>query len=60
MEISGQLHAPAALHPGTHWMGGSQCRSARCGEEKNVALPGIEPGPVARRYTDWAILTPGN
>jgi len=22
MEVSGQLHAPAALTPGTHWIGG--------------------------------------
>jgi hypothetical protein len=46
---SGQLHAPAALPggraPGTHWMGGVQGLTGRCGEEKNLALPGIEPGP---------------
>jgi hypothetical protein len=31
--------------PDTHWIGGwvdPQSRSARCGEEKNPALPGIE------------------
>jgi hypothetical protein len=36
-------------------LGEPQSRSGRCGEEKNLALPGIEP--VARRYTDWAIPT---
>jgi hypothetical protein len=26
-------------------MGGPQSRSGRCGEERNLALPGTEPGP---------------
>jgi hypothetical protein len=26
-------------------LGGPQSRSARCGKEKNLALPEIEPGP---------------
>jgi hypothetical protein len=51
MEVSGQLHAPAALlkerDPGTpldRRMGGPQSRSGRGGEEKNSQpLPGIEP-----------------
>jgi hypothetical protein len=47
MEMGCQLHAPAALPPGSNWRGGSQSRSASCREEKNLALPGIEPGPVA-------------
>jgi hypothetical protein len=48
--MSGQLHAPATLPPAkesrysldrrTGW---PQNRSGRCGEEKNLALPGIEP-----------------
>jgi hypothetical protein len=29
MEVSGQLHPPAALPPGTHWIGG--CVGARAG-----------------------------
>jgi hypothetical protein len=32
--------------PGTVWIGawvGPQIRSGRCGEEKNLVLPGIEP-----------------
>jgi hypothetical protein len=44
MEVSGELHAPAALLPGkepprTHWIGGwggPESRSGRGGEEKNV------------------------
>jgi hypothetical protein len=29
-------------------LGGPQSRSGRCGEEKNLALPDIEPGRPAR------------
>jgi hypothetical protein len=51
MEVSGQLHAPAALpHGKSPWypldrrLGGPQSRSGRGGEEKNSQpLPGIEP-----------------
>jgi hypothetical protein len=43
MEVSGELHAPAALPPEkdppcTHWIGGlsgHQSRSGRCEEKKN-------------------------
>jgi hypothetical protein len=43
MEVSGQLHAPAALDTG---LNGPQSRSGSGGEEKKLALlapPGIEP-----------------
>jgi hypothetical protein len=51
MEVSGQLHAPAALPPGKsprylldRRLGGPQSRSGRGGEEKNSQpLPGLEP-----------------
>jgi hypothetical protein len=50
MEVSGQLHAPAALLqeketpvPIGHKLGGSQSWSERGGEEKEKSLPGIEP-----------------
>jgi hypothetical protein len=49
MEVSGQLHAPAALPPGEEpliprRLGGPQSRSGRCGEEKNShPLQGLEP-----------------
>jgi hypothetical protein len=51
MDVSGQLHAPAALPPGKEpWypldrrLGGSQSRSGRGGEEKNSQqLPVLEP-----------------
>jgi hypothetical protein len=46
--VSGQFHAPAALLPGKdpqyqldRRRGGLQSRSGRCGDEKNLALPGI-------------------
>jgi hypothetical protein len=51
MEVSGQLHDPAALHPGKEplvpldrRLGGPQSRSGRGGEEKNSQpQSGIEP-----------------
>jgi hypothetical protein len=51
MEVSGQIHAPAALPQGKNpWypldrrLGGPQSRSGRDGEEKNSQPPpGIEP-----------------
>jgi hypothetical protein len=50
MEVSGEIHAPAALLPGKEplypldrRMGGSQSRSGRGGEKQNSQpLPGIE------------------
>jgi hypothetical protein len=62
MEVSGQLHAPAALPPVKQpleqldrRLGGPQSRSGRGGEEENSQpLPGLEPSiirPVAQRYT---------
>jgi hypothetical protein len=53
MEVNGQLHAPAALLPvksarylldTSGWVGPRENRSECCGEEKNFALRGIEPG----------------
>jgi hypothetical protein len=47
MEVSGQLHARAALlsrYPLDRRLGGPQSRSGRGGEEKNSQPPpGIEP-----------------
>jgi hypothetical protein len=51
MEVSGQLHAPAALpqekrprYPLDRMLGGPQSRSGHGGEEKNSQPPpGIEP-----------------
>jgi hypothetical protein len=62
MEVSGQLHSPAALsHGNNSWypldrrLGEPQSRSGRGGEEKNSQpLPGLEPPiiqPVAQSYT---------
>jgi hypothetical protein len=61
MEVSGQLHASAALPPGEEHLlmdrrfGGPQSRSVRGGEEENSQpLTGFEPPtiqPVAQRYT---------
>jgi hypothetical protein len=61
MEVSGQIHTPAALPPRKEpWypldrrLGGPQSRSGRGGEEKNSQpLPGLEPSiiqPVTQRY----------
>jgi hypothetical protein len=65
MEVSVQLHAPAALPAGNSHqyplhrrLGGPQTRAGRCEEEKNLlAVPVTEPQflcrlPAARRYTD--------
>jgi hypothetical protein len=59
MEVSGQLHAPAALPPGKGplvpiWIGGwvgAQSRSERGGEEKSSkSLPRLEP-PIIQPVT---------
>jgi hypothetical protein len=46
MEVSGQLHAPPAVHPVpiVQELGGSQSRSGQSGVEKTLLLlAGIEP-----------------
>jgi hypothetical protein len=70
LEVSGELHAPAALPrgiaPGTHWLGG--CVNPRAGlddvkKRKFLALPGLELRPLGRpasSYTDYAIPAPWN
>jgi hypothetical protein len=47
MEMSGKLHMKAALLPrkDAGGLGGLQSGSGSCGEEKNLALPGMEPRP---------------
>jgi hypothetical protein len=40
---------PLPRYPLDRWLGGPQCRSGRCGEEKNLlTLLGIEPRLVSR------------
>jgi hypothetical protein len=72
MEVSGQLHAPAALSPregapGTHciggWVGPRAVLDAVVKRkipsprwESNRRTPIVQP--VAQRYTDWAITAP--
>jgi len=62
MEVGGQRHAPAALHPGkTRYplyrrLCGPQGQSGQV--RKFSPTPGFDPQtvhPVASRYTDWAI-----
>jgi hypothetical protein len=69
MEVSGQLHYPAALSPrerapGTRWIGGWVCPRAVLDavvkrkipsprRKSNPRTPIVQP--VAQRYTDWAI-----
>jgi hypothetical protein len=60
MEVSGQIHAPAALPRSDIWypldrkLGEPQSRSRRCGEKKNSQLlSGFEPRiiqPVVQHY----------
>jgi hypothetical protein len=60
--VSGQLHAPAALLPGTHWLGGwldIEPFWTIWRIEHSLPLPGIELNrsvvqPVASRCTDYA------
>jgi hypothetical protein len=69
MDVSGQIHAPAVLHPEKYrgypldrWSDEPQSRSGNC-EEKNVYCLKSNLGSPARpacRFTDWAILTPNN
>jgi hypothetical protein len=71
LEVSDQLHAPAALPPGKEppvpldrRLGGPQSRSGRHGEEKILTPTGTrnsEPSVLrflASRYTDCAIPAP--
>jgi hypothetical protein len=53
MEGSDNFHAADALPPGgkppyplNTGLYGDQSRSGSCGEEKNLTLPGIKPGPT--------------
>jgi hypothetical protein len=57
MEVSGQLHAPAALPPVPtgYVAGGPQSPPGRCGKEKSLALQGIEPGPSSPSLS-WLLL----
>jgi hypothetical protein len=43
METSGQLHAPVALPPATHWLGGWVVPVAGGGEKNSQPLSGLEP-----------------
>jgi hypothetical protein len=62
MEVSGQLHAPAAMPRGKNpryslyrRLGGPQNRSGHCGEDKSLLAPvgnrTLAVQPVARRHT---------
>jgi hypothetical protein len=61
MEVSGQLHAPAALPPGTHWIGGWVGHRAVLETVVKRKFPSNRRGsnprtpivqPMAQRYTD--------
>jgi hypothetical protein len=70
LEVSGQLHGPAALPPGkSHWYpldrrwSGPQSRSRQCVEKNSWPYRGLnlDPSvvqPVASRCTDYAIPAP--
>jgi hypothetical protein len=66
MDMSGELHAPAALYRGksTHYpldnrFCGPHSRSRRCIEERKIALPVIESGLPVRYmpYVDLIIIS---
>jgi hypothetical protein len=59
MEVSGQFHAPTALLsgkklPGTCWTGSWVGYAESLARVWNPT-PAVQP--VARRYTDWAIMS---
>jgi nitrate reductase beta subunit len=72
MGVSCQRHAPAALYPrewtaGTHytggWVGPKVSLDKEAGgkilcRESNLDRPVVQP--VARHYTNWATLAPGD
>jgi hypothetical protein len=65
MEVSGQLHAPAALNPGENprypldrRLGEPHSRSESCEEEKNLAMLGIEHGLPARSPSLYRLSYP--
>jgi hypothetical protein len=52
MEVDGQVHSSGVLpqeksplYPLDRRLGGPQSRLSSCGDEKNLTLPEIEPGP---------------
>jgi hypothetical protein len=67
MEVSGEIHAPAALtpgkNPGTHCIEGcvGPRASLYCNGKNLLLLPRFEPRnvqPAASRYTNYAIPAP--
>jgi hypothetical protein len=70
LEVSGQLHAPAALPPGKkpqypldRWLGGPQSRSGNMEKWKFLPLPGPElrpPGRPARSHSLYRLRYPGS
>jgi hypothetical protein len=56
MDVSGLLHAPPALAPGTNWIKRLKGTYNRCGScEKLLPLPGIESCSlvIIQRYYDF-------
>jgi hypothetical protein len=67
MEVSGQLHDPAALPPGKELpviRGGVGSKAGlHCGEEKNLASAGnrsADVRPIGCRYAERSIPSPEN
>jgi hypothetical protein len=69
-EVSGQLHAPAALHPEKESrylldrrLGRPQSRSGRLGKKKLLTLPGLELRPLgcpSRSQSLYRLRYPGS
>jgi hypothetical protein len=47
MEVSGQIHGPVALLPGTHWMDPGK-GLYNLEKKKLLTLPGLELRPLSR------------
>jgi hypothetical protein len=56
MKVNGQLHAPVAILPGVHWIGGwvglGVGLDARQKRKISFLRRELNPGRPARRYTD--------
>jgi hypothetical protein len=55
-KMSSQLHSPAALPPGTHWIGGWV--GPRACQRKFFTLPGLELRPVGRPSRSQSLYRP--
>jgi hypothetical protein len=64
IEVSDQLHAPAASSPSTHCIGGWVVTGLDTVESRKISCPfrvsNTGRPPIRRRCIDWAILAPSD